>query len=729
MIKIIKILFICLIAFIAITVSFLSIKGIETDRFNKKISEKLKKDKPFLEVKFNKIKIKLDIKSLNLFGETNKPTIVYQKTNIPIKKIKIYINLLKLAESKNYLERVELSTEEINIEILQKVLAGIKPSNFKKFLLNNVSNGKVKSSINLEFDENFKIEKYKISGQIKKIDLKIAENILLKKTSFNYVSDNDLILINSIESNYKNIPIKNGTIKITIDDNYQIEGSVQSVVKLNNNELKAFTKKIKLKYLDNNIKISGNLLSKFKLALSSSLKIENYNFNIGGTIETSQISFSAPLTSDLLKNKIKNINFSKIKYKLILDSIKKNRLSLEGFYKTGNSKISKFNIQNIFSKNKSKYKINLDLNDAVVIDILNYKKNKNKLANIVADFEIEKSKLNIKKINYVEEKTKLTLNDLSMEKNKVKKFSNIKIITYNGKKKNNDLNIKYGKKILISGLLYDSTNLTKIISRDSKTNIFNSFNKEIEISFNKIFSKLSEPLRDFNLLGTVKKGKFIKILSKTELSTDKYLDISLSKLPNSNKKYLEIYSDKPKSLISDYDFFNGIEGGTLLYTTTFDDSYSSSNLLIKKFKVSKTPAFAKLLALADFRGMADMLKGDGISFDTLEIKFNKNKEVLNITELYAVGPSISILIEGYMENKTKLISLKGTMIPAKELNKLISRIPIIGNILIPKDIGEGLFGVSFKIKGFPGKTKTTVNPLKTLTPRFIQKAIGKIKNN
>ena len=35
--------------------------------------------------------------------------------------------------------------------------------------------------------------------------------------------------------------------------------------------------------------------------------------------------------------------------------------------------------------------------------------------------------------------------------------------------------------------------------------------------------------------------------------------------------------------------------------------------------------------------------------------------------------------------------------PAKNLNKILSKIPVIGNIIIPKDIGEGLFGVSFKI--------------------------------
>jgi hypothetical protein len=67
------------------------------------------------------------------------------------------------------------------------------------------------------------------------------------------------------------------------------------------------------------------------------------------------------------------------------------------------------------------------------------------------------------------------------------------------------------------------------------------------------------------------------------------------------------------------------------------------------------------------------------------------------------------------------------MVPAKNLNKLISKIPVIGKILIPKEIGEGLFGVSFKMKGTKESLKTTVNPIKTLTPRFITKALERRK--
>ena len=54
---------------------------------------------------------------------------------------------------------------------------------------------------------------------------------------------------------------------------------------------------------------------------------------------------------------------------------------------------------------------------------------------------------------------------------------------------------------------------------------------------------------------------------------------------------------------------------------------------------------------------------------------------------------------------------------------MISRIPVIGDIVIPKEVGEGLFGISFKMKGPPNNIKTTINPIRTITPRFIQKII------
>ena len=108
--------------------------------------------------------------------------------------------------------------------------------------------------------------------------------------------------------------------------------------------------------------------------------------------------------------------------------------------------------------------------------------------------------------------------------------------------------------------------------------------------------------------------------------------------------------------------------------------------------------------------------------------FSNKGKLMTIDEIYAIGPAISIMMCGYIQSND-LISLRGNLVPARTINRTNDSIPLIGNILVGKKVGEGFFGVSFKIKGPPKDLKTTVNPIKTLTPRFINRTLEKIKKN
>ena len=167
-------------------------------------------------------------------------------------------------------------------------------------------------------------------------------------------------------------------------------------------------------------------------------------------------------------------------------------------------------------------------------------------------------------------------------------------------------------------------------------------------------------------------------------------------------------------------------GGKLLYTSLIDGPKSNSKLRIENFKVVNAPGIIKLLSLADLGGLVDLAEGEGLSFDLLEINMEKDNNFLKLNEILALGPSMSVLMDGY-QDENGVTSVRGTLVPAKTLNKLISKIPVIGNIVIPKEVGEGLFGISFKMKGVKGDVKTTINPIRTLTPRFIQKIVDKNK--
>ena len=132
----------------------------------------------------------------------------------------------------------------------------------------------------------------------------------------------------------------------------------------------------------------------------------------------------------------------------------------------------------------------------------------------------------------------------------------------------------------------------------------------------------------------------------------------------------------------------------------------------------------KLLALADLGGLADLAEGEGLSFDILEINMEQTNDTLKLKEIIALGPVFRF--NGRLPNSINYKSER-KLVPAKTLNTVISKIPVLGDIIIPKEVGEGLFGISFKMKGPPDNIKTTINPIRTVTPRFIQKIIDKKK--
>ena len=232
-------------------------------------------------------------------------------------------------------------------------------------------------------------------------------------------------------------------------------------------------------------------------------------------------------------------------------------------------------------------------------------------------------------------------------------------------------------------------------------------------------------MSNFAMIASINKGSFDKLSLKGNFSEDEIVEMSIYQI-DKDKKTLQLISDRARPFVKNFDFIKGFEGGKLEYESIISNKVANSNLVITNFKVSKVPALAQLLTLASLQGIADTLSGEGIRFESFEMKSNSEGNVLNIEDILAMGPAVSILMEGYVD-KGKIVSLRGTLVPATKLNAIISSIPLVGEILVGKKTGEGVVGVSFKMKGPPKDIKTTVNPIKTLTPRFIVRAVEKMK--
>ena len=193
-------------------------------------------------------------------------------------------------------------------------------------------------------------------------------------------------------------------------------------------------------------------------------------------------------------------------------------------------------------------------------------------------------------------------------------------------------------------------------------------------------------------------------------------------------KITPFFSGNAKPFVKRYKFIKGFEEGSLDFYSKKNNNKTVSTLKIYDFKIKELSVLTKILTLASLQGIADLLSGEGIRFNEFEMNFTKKDKLMSFNEIYAIGPAISILMDGYIE-EDKLISLRGTLVPATTINKTIGSIPFLGDILVGKKTGEGVFGISFKIKGSPKNLETSVNPIKTLTPRFITRTLEKIKKN
>ncbi len=704
----------------------LSTTGIETAKFNNLISDKINANNQKINLELQKIKFKFDLKNLSLFLETSDPNLEYQNYRMPVQNIKVYLGLLSIFKSEAKINMVNITSKEIEISELKKIVIQMKPSSLTSFINNRIEKGKINTNIEIYLSNNQKMENYIIKGEVKDMVIKLDSDLKLNKTDFDFFADQSDILIKNIRSKSEGVSIDNGSLKIVKGEAVNLEADLNTKIDIKkDSKLKFLPQLRKINIINGETTLNAKLDHFLNITFDKTFKVTDFSYKNKGNVQNLFFKLKKPVSSTFLQEEINTVYIKKTELLFSLNSKKKNNITATGKYSFNNKNFQNYKIENNFFNQNFDLNLNLDFSEIVNIELLNYKKEVNKVAKIFLDIEKNKKFISIKKIDYLEDQNSIVVKDLSFEERDIVSLKNIKVKTYDKDGLKNDFILDFNNIIKVYGDKYDATNLNRLLNQKSKENIFRKINKNIDIDLKKIDTPLSEKISNFKLIGKVEKGKFVKISSKGDFGDDRFLDITL-KSNKDGKKYLEVYSDLPQPLLSNYSFFKGLTGGNMTFSSIIQKKNSTSKLIIKNFKIVNAPGVVKLLSLADFGGLADLAEGEGLSFETMEIKMSNNNGFLKLDEIYAVGPSISVLMEGYKE-ESGLTSLRGTLVPAKNLNKILSKIPVIGNIIIPQEVGEGLFGVSFKMKGMPGKIKTTINPIKTLTPRFITKALEKSK--
>ena len=719
-----------IVSVIILFILYLSIFGLETEKLNNQIKNKIYQSNKDLDVELKNIRLTLDPLNFQIKAKTIGPKIFFKEKQIQLEYIKTEISLNSILKKKIISSKLELSTRSIIIKDLITFFRSVtgKPELF--ILEKSIKNGQVIANVDLNFDENGKIKKdYKITATLKDGKIKFLKDYNFENINFSLKVYDNTFYFKNINFRSNKINFFSNDLKIIHrKDDFFVEGDINNEEAILNNDL------FKLINIDtknlNFLNTNFNSQNKFSFIIDKRFKIKDHKIN--SKIKLSQLSlkkqeFLKPFFPKLSKSIVLQDQQIEIDYQ-------NKSLGVKGLGKI------KFedefeDIDFSFTKIKNNFNFDSQINlqkTLFAINFLNFEKKKQSKAQIkISGIYNVNGNLNLNKMSIIEKNNKIILDNLLLDKTyQIKEVRKIDLdyLDTEGKRNiilinkinKNDYQVK-GQSLnansLISDLIKDKDN--------KKIKIFKN-NFKIRINLNQVFIDSENLIKDLSGLLEIVNNEIVEADISAFFMDRNSLKFTIKS--NQNEKITTLSSSKAKPFVKRYKFIKGFEEGSLNFSSSKIDNISNSVLIIDNFKVQEIPVLAKLLSLASLQGIADLLTGEGIRFSDFEMRFSNNKKLTTINELYAIGPSISILMEGYVQSN-KLISLRGTLVPASTINRTIASIPLIGNLLVGKKVGEGIFGVSFKIKGPPNNLETTVNPVKTLTPRFITRTLEKIKNN
>ena len=722
-------LFITILFLIFITLTYLSIFGIETDKFNSQITEKIRKFDKNLEVELKEIKLILDPFQFKLQAKTIGTNLINQSKKIEIENIKTQLSLKSLIEDKFSIENLEISSKSLELKNLISFLRSFQNTPELFIMEKAIKKGYLIADIKLEFDSNGNIKSnYEINGLVKDVELNVLKKYNLRKLDFIFDYSRNNFLVKDLNFKFDKIGISSQKVSIKKkNDDFFVDGTfAHKKSDLDKRNIDLLVKPFLPNFEIEKISLTSN--NNFSFEIQKGFKFENFKINSAILVHELIIPNNLKLKRFFPKQK-KTISLLDQKIKL---QYEKNNFTIEG---NGNLNYQNENddIEYFFSnKNKTEnFEITLKIKDnPFKVDYLNYKKKEKN--EVILNFKGSKNRNNelvIETFNLNEDENYIKIKDLVFnEKFQISRLDELNLEYLDDDKQKNSIRLKRNKKkYFLTGSSFNADNLIEdLLSDDDKDTKIIDINSNLKIDVKKIFLDSEYYLSNFKGDILIKNKEIYKADLIGSFSKNKKLKLTINK--DNNNKITTLFVDEAKPIVKRYKFIKGFDEGSLDFFSSKKSKKSVSQIKIYDFKLKELPILTKILTLASLQGIADILSGEGIRFTEFEMNFKNEGDLMTIEEIYAIGPAISILMEGYVE-KNKLISLKGTLVPATTINNFIGSLPMLGEILVGKKTGEGVFGVSFKIKGPPKNLKTSVNPVKTLTPRFITRTLEKIKKN
>ena len=468
---------------------------------------------------------------------------------------------------------------------------------------------------------------------------------------------------------------------------------------------------------------------------SALLNVTNKNYTLSGNAFYDDIPFAFDLTQNFdAKNTLAG-TFKMRVDKHVLQKLQIDNTLLKAPYIEGFADIT----AKLSSADKQQTLIDINANlenTSIDYDFLGFTKPLQETGTVTATLAFKNSQLNAVP-RFVLSKNDFTLNgNITTDKQANIKTINIEHIkgpkTSAAAKLEFSYHPQYSIKINISGSDYDLTELfTKRektqkqhadeIMKNGDNDLKSVPNTEIFMTLNSLWTNPDTPIKNFSGHAVLQNGIGIdQAHLEGNFGSDKSINLTLDYSPKANgEHYLSIDSNNAGSTLRVLRLYENMHGGILKIEAKTDaDQNMIGHAKIRDFKIHNTPVLAKLLTVASFSGIIDLLKGDGLVFSHFDAPFTYKKKTLKINDAKMFGNVVGLTADGSINRLTSSIDIKGIISPAYGLNSLMSKIPLVGQMLAGKD--GTIFAVDYDISGTFDNPDINIHPLSILSPNAVK---------
>ncbi|MDP1730602.1 MAG: AsmA-like C-terminal domain-containing protein [Devosia sp.] len=220
----------------------------------------------------------------------------------------------------------------------------------------------------------------------------------------------------------------------------------------------------------------------------------------------------------------------------------------------------------------------------------------------------------------------------------------------------------------------------------------------------------------FNLdLDLVLRGADLQRASlQTQLGGERSLSVTTNATPDG--KVMSVAFNDLGTMLRLIGIYPNIEGGdgSLVLQTLSEQKVDVGTFTLRNFAVVDEANVAQILG--NHQESRQLIsRQNKLEFRSGEVKFIRRKDRVEVQEAILTGDSVGGTARGFIYTDTRQYDLTGTYVPLFGLNNVFQKLPIFGPLLGGRE-GEGLFGVTFAVRGPLDKPDFKVNPVSALVP-------------